>query len=304
MATKLVHIGLPKCGSTYLQRVVFPEIEKEMNIKHYKKIEFMDGEKDVVSMTKKADVFNLLQNEKRLENDLPSSFILSNESLFSTTKEFDKISDAFELIKKNFSADTIILIVIRNPYEFLNSIYIQSIQTMKIVEPDIFFYVEKNNVVRKNEKYNLQGFNYNYLISLYKNYFKKVIVVKYESLHDFSFLKEIFEINDSLIKKIERKKNKEYKKSVSKQSIKLIFFLNNFINLNKYELFLKKLSRKKDKNIIEKIINKTFKFIRPKYFFRNIIDKIFVKYRKYYINKSFIPIDIDQMVKNYDKLKF
>ena len=37
MATKLVHIGLPKCGSTYLQRVVFPEIEKEMNIKHYKK---------------------------------------------------------------------------------------------------------------------------------------------------------------------------------------------------------------------------------------------------------------------------
>ena len=95
---------------------------------------------------------------------------------------------------------------------------------MKIVEPENFFYVEKNNVVRKNEKYNLQDFNYNYLISLYKNYFKKVIVVKYESLNDFSFLKEIFGINDSLIKKIEEKKNKEYKKSVSKQSIKLIFF--------------------------------------------------------------------------------
>ena len=54
----------------------------------------MDGENDLI--------FNVLQNEKRLENDLPSSFILSNESLFSTTKEFDKVSEAFELIKKIF----------------------------------------------------------------------------------------------------------------------------------------------------------------------------------------------------------
>ena len=295
MATKLVHIGLPKCGSTYLQRVVFPEIEKEKNIKHYKKKEFIDEEKKIL---------NLLHNEKKLENDLPSSFILSYESLYSKTKEFNNIPEAFELIKKNFSDNTTILIVIRNPYEFLNSIYIQSIQTMNIVRPENFFYVEKNNVIRRKDKYNLQDFNYNYLISIYKSYFKKVIVVKYESLHDFSFLKEIFEINNSFIEKLKEKKNEVYKKSVSKQSIKLIFFLNRFINLNKFELFLKKLSRKKSKNIIEKIIDKIFRFIRPKYFFRNIIDKKFIKYKKYYINKSFIPIDIDQMVKNYDKLKF
>jgi len=295
MAIKLVHIGLPKCGSTYLQRVVFPEIEKEKNIKHYKKKEFIDEEKKIL---------NLLHNEKKLENDLPSSFILSYESLYSKTKEFNNIPEAFELIKKNFSDNTTILIVIRNPYEFLNSIYIQSIQTMNIVRPENFFYVEKNNVIRRKDKYNLQDFNYNYLISIYKSYFKKVIVVKYESLHDFSFLKEIFEINNSFIEKLKEKKNEVYKKSVSKQSIKLIFFLNRFINLNKFELFLKKLSRKKSKNIIEKIIDKIFRFIRPKYFFRNIIDKKFIKYKKYYINKSFIPIDIDQMVKNYDKLKF
>ena len=175
---------------------------------------------------------------------------------------------------------------------------------MNIVRPENFFYVEKNNVIRRKDKYNLQDFNYNYLISIYKSYFKKVIVVKYESLHDFSFLKEIFEINNSFIEKLKEKKNEVYKKSVSKQSIKLIFFLNRFINLNKFELFLKKLSRKKSKNIIKKIIDKIFRFIRPKYFFRNIIDKKFIKYKKYYINKSFIPIDIDQMVKNYDKLKF
>lgn len=295
MATKLLHIGLPKCGSTYLQRVVFPEIEKEMNIKHFKKKEFIDEEKKII---------NLLHNQKKLENDLPSSFILSYESLYSKTKEFNNIPETFELIKKNFSDDTTILIVIRNPYEFLNSIYIQSIQTMNIVRPENFFYVEKNNVVRRKDKYNLQDFNYNNLISIYKNYYKKVIVVKYESLHDFSFLKEIFKINDSFIKKLKEKKNVVYKKSVSKQSIKLIFFLNKFINLNKFELFLKKLSRKASKNVFEKILDKVFKFIRPKYFFRNIIDKKFIKYKKYYIDKSFIPIDIDEMIKNYNKLKF
>lgn len=295
MATKLLHIGLPKCGSTYLQRVVFPEIEKEMNIKHFKKKEFIDEEKKII---------NLLHNQKKLENDLPSSFILSYESLYSKTKEFNNIPETFELIKKNFSDDTTILIVIRNPYEFLNSIYIQSIQTMNIVRPENFFYVEKNNVIRRKDKYNLQDFNYNNLISIYKNYYKKVIVVKYESLHDFSFLKEIFKINDSFIKKLKEKKNVVYKKSVSKQSIKLIFFLNKFINLNKFELFLKKLSRKASKNVFEKILDKVFKFIRPKYFFRNIIDKKFIKYKKYYIDKSFIPIDIDEMIKNYNKLKF
>jgi len=296
MATKLLHLGLPKCGSTFLQKVIYPEIEKETNIKHYKKKEFING--------MEKQIFDLLENENKLENDLPDSFILSNESLYSKKGEFNNISETFKLIKKNFSDDTIILIVIRNPYEFLNSIYIQSIQTMNIVKPENFFYIEKNNVIKKKDKYNLQDFDYNYLISLYKSYFKKVIVVKHESLHDLSFLQEIFKLNDSFIKKLKEKKNEVHKKSISKQSIKIIFFLNKFINLNKLEFFLKKLSRKISKNIFEKILNKIFKFIRPKYFFRHVIDKKFITYKKYYINKSFIPIDIDQMIKNYNKLKF
>ena len=120
MATKLLHLGLPKCGSTFLQKVIYPEIEKETNIKHYKKKEFING--------MEKQIFDLLENENKLENDLPDSFILSNESLYSKKGEFNNISETFKLLKKNFSDDTIILIVIRNPYEFLNSIYIQSIR--------------------------------------------------------------------------------------------------------------------------------------------------------------------------------
>ena len=33
MGTKLLHIGLPKCASKYLQSKIFPEIEKEKNIR-------------------------------------------------------------------------------------------------------------------------------------------------------------------------------------------------------------------------------------------------------------------------------
>ena len=34
MSTKLLHIGLPKCGTTFLRNEIFPEIEKKMKIEH------------------------------------------------------------------------------------------------------------------------------------------------------------------------------------------------------------------------------------------------------------------------------
>ena len=35
MSKKLLHIGLPKCGSTFLQKEIFPEISKELNISKF-----------------------------------------------------------------------------------------------------------------------------------------------------------------------------------------------------------------------------------------------------------------------------
>ena len=97
------------------------------------------------------------------------------------------------------------MLIIRNPYDFLNSIYAQAIQSMYIIKPENF-YLDESEIIRKNGKYNLHKFDYGYLITLYKSYFKKVIVIKYENLTNFSYLKEIFDLDIKLMEKLNSKK--------------------------------------------------------------------------------------------------
>ena len=57
----------------------------------------------------------MFENFKNIENLLPNDFIISSEDLFSKGWEFSRIEKNFEYIKDNFSNDTVILIIIRNP---------------------------------------------------------------------------------------------------------------------------------------------------------------------------------------------
>ncbi len=308
MSTKLLHIGLPKCGTTFLRNEIFPEIEKKMKIKHLTL-------SDVLNKNK----YYTYKNKIKLKKKLPKSFILSSERLFSRGGEFFEISKSFKYIKRNFSKDTVILIVLRNPYEFLNSIYCQAIQTMNIIKPEDFFYIEKNDKIRKNGgKYNLYKFDYNYFVAIYKSYFKKVIVVKYEDLNNYIYLKKIFNLDNKFINKLKKKNTIHHNKSISKTTINFILFLNNIIDFKSKQNLFKQYTkdiyidgRKKNnhkKNLTKKIKN----FLRKQLFilkdfiqhkFLRLIDKIFF-YKKYYISKGHIPLDINKLVKEYDKKKF
>ena len=123
---KLLHIGLTKNKSTFLQKIVFPKIEKETNIKFFK-----------------ADnLVNIIKNHSNYEKELPDSFILSHEGLALKNygHEFHSKEKAFNDIKRNFSKKTIILLIIRDPYDYLNSFYNSSIQSMHLIKPKDFFY--------------------------------------------------------------------------------------------------------------------------------------------------------------------
>ena len=100
----------------------------------------------------------------------------------------------------------------------------------------IFFYLDESEIIRKNGKYNLHKFDYGYLITLYKSYFKKVIVIKYENLTDFSYLKEIFDLDIKLIEKL-NSKNRLVHRSFSQTSIKIINWIHKYINLNNINIF-------------------------------------------------------------------
>ncbi len=293
MGTKLLHIGLNKCGSTFLQREIFPEIEKKTKIKIIQKNEIHDATK-----TK----FHPLENKKDFYKSLPESFIISFEAFFSQSCEFSLIHKSFDYIKQNFSKDTTILLVIRNPYDYLNSSYVQSVASaIDLRKPEEFFYVENNNDQRKNGKYNLYNFDYKFLISLYKSYFKKVLVVKYEDINELSFLKKIFDIDDIFIEKLKKKKSKTHNKSISKTSVNIVMFLNRFIDLNKYQRFFTTYTKPEDHKL-KRIFNKILSLFLLRVFLQEIIDKI-LPYKKYKINKKFIPINIDKLEEDYKNLK-
>ncbi len=294
MKTKLLHLGLPKCGSTYLQKEIFPEIAKKTNIK------LIDTNKIFIPEEK---IFHDLENEYNLEKKLPESFIISNEEWFSKRWEFSRIEKSFEYIKRNFSKDTIILFIIRDPYDLLNSIYAQSIHEMIIKKPEEFFYIEKNETIRKKGKFNLYNFNYNFLISLYKGYFDKVIVTKYESLNEFSYLEKIFSIDNNFLNFLKKKEIKSINKSISKNGIKTILSLNKIFNVKKTQDFLQNYIVKPTSNPLYKIRNNFFRQLLLVRFFQKKFDKL-IFYKKFQIDKKLFPIDIDKLIEDYHNKKF
>ena len=293
MKIKLLHLGLGKCGSTFLQREIFTEVSKKTNIS------LIDTNKFINLQNKE---FHELENNYDFEKKLPNSFIISNEEWFSKKWEFSRLENSFQYIKRNFSKDTIILFVLRNPYDLLNSIYVQSIHEMKIKKPDEFFYIEKNQTIRKDGKYNLYNFDYNNLISLYKTYFDKVICVKYENLFEFLYLKEVFLLDDHFINFLKNKKSIVHNKSISKKGVNTILFLNRFFNVKKSQDFIDECI-KPTNNLLYKIRNNFLKQFRLKRFFEKKFDKI-INYKEFQINKRFIPIDIDKLVRDYYKTNF
>ena len=288
---KLLHIGLPKSGSSLLFEI-FKKISFETGIKLVNLYEVID---------KKKIINHVLEKENNFQRRLPNNFIISHRSLFSRKWEFNKIVDSFEHIKRNFSDDTIILIVLRNPYDLLNSIYCQSIHVMDIQKQNEFFYYDKNNIARKDKKFNLYNFDYSLLISLYKSYFKNVIILKHENLKNLEFLRKIFELDANFFESISNLKYKYYNKSISKTGINFILFLNKFLNLNKYQRILRN-NIKFTQNPLYKIKNRILYQLLLREFFQEKFDKIF-PYKKYYIDKSHIPIDIDKMNEDYKNLR-
>ena len=67
--TKLLHIGLGKCASTFLQKEIFPKIEREFNISYNPEI--------FLQHTKKNYKFHIFENVKDLQKNLPNNFILT-----------------------------------------------------------------------------------------------------------------------------------------------------------------------------------------------------------------------------------
>lgn len=277
---KIIHIGFGKSGSTWLQNSIFPILCKEKNTKlidlrnywRTKKIKFKISPLEIINSKK-----------------LPNKFLITEESIVCKFWEHDNSKKSFNIIKNKFDRNTIIIMVIRKPSDFLRSLFIQrSYHELNFLEPSNFFILEKN---KNKKKYNLKNFNYEKIIRLYKSYFKNVYVFENNDKKKIYKLKKIFKIKKNLkFKKVHLNKNTSYSSNI----INFLIFLNKFINIKKINDYFYNKIKLKPKNHWDKIFNTVYYLFT---FERNI-----PILEQYLGNKNKIEINFGNKKKMIEKL--
>ena len=189
---KVIHIGLGKTGTTSLQRDIFPHLERRVGLTYNPYSLWQSLRKDIGFHYPKAFRKNL-----HLEVNRYKELFVSLESLASTNPHLweERADKNLEI----FGKDSIIILSIKNPYDYIKSVYQQMLHQGTIIKPEDFFCTtEEYNKFRplisdaKLELFDLEKLDYKFLIRLYRDRFSQVIVVTPKHLKTLLFLKNLF----------------------------------------------------------------------------------------------------------------
>ena len=179
----IVHIGLGKTATTSLQGFVFSKLNRMNVVDTYNK----KGVKWYQESNLARDDINLISDE---------GIIGWNPRSWQYNFENNKI----------FGKDSIILITVRSHKSWVRSMYLQQINIGNAVDPKYYLLSSKDYdyCVGANDKvHNLDSdiildvdsFNLKEVVGLYKNYFKKTIVVPIENINKLDFIRELIAID-------------------------------------------------------------------------------------------------------------
>ena len=177
-----VHVGLPKTGSTWLQKTFFPEHDEiqilGMASRFTKFRPFNPVIKYLYSSNFSSETFNEKFNkyEGLIENN--KMIGVSDESLSGFPIDIDNAFYTPNNIKSVFG-DVKVIIILRNPISFLNSAYIQSIRSGKTTVNLESFFDDKNTRAKLVER-----LDYKKLLKVYKELFSSVLVLPFELFLD------------------------------------------------------------------------------------------------------------------------
>ena len=248
---KIVHIGFGKSGSTTLQQLIFPKIAL------FKKIEFVYPDYELIKCAK-----DFIDNDSDPKNLMVNnSDIHSWEGLISPNfwdpNAYNKMSN---FLLNYFGKNTHILIVIRKPEGFLESLYKEAIYKGSHVSINHFFFEKKNYPY-----FDIMKFDYNSLIKIYKNKFKKLSIIKFEELQNYITYEKVFQISrKQSYEIIDLYKNNKVNKSYSNNYYIKLRGMNNllgrYVSSKKLRLVLKYIIKNKKKyNFLEKEGNNEIK---------------------------------------------
>ena len=299
----IVHIGLPKTGSTTLQKHVFPKLAEMKNLSF-------------------NDSYNLKLSKLHLRN-LQTSFsihdlnfckektLISSEGLVGWNPAIWELMSERNL--KFFGEDAKIIITLRDPLDYMRSVYQHMVQIGLNKSESNFFKFSKSlfpNYKKKYvdvEEFDLSCFDYSYLEGCYRNKFKHVQLVDLKDIKKMNFFNGILDLsfNQKETLKLEYLKSPIENQSFSRPAMKLAKFKNKIFNINLNKNFNTDVISVNHRNIdrLEKPskIRTIFKsrFFQFRWLIHNIFDK-FVPYKKFFLGNKIIN-EASVIIKNNRK---
>jgi hypothetical protein len=178
MKFDLIHIGMMKTATTYFQNIWLRN--NKYNLSHKGSLDFLEKQRNSVRFNKGIPERNIKFDRKYSTN---RSSILSNEG-FSTAflNEYKNQERIPEFIQKtsynlfNLGENCGLLVLVRNPLDWIKSIYIQSIKEgnsediQKFINEQILFLYHSLNL--------------KHIINSYSRYFNNILVLPFELLKE------------------------------------------------------------------------------------------------------------------------
>lgn len=277
---QFIHIGLPKCGSTFLQTTIFWNFTRTYSLEY--------------RWLRNREVEQFLKTDLYYNNNI----FITNEHLI-WDNNLKKIEKKISILKNynNFEA----ILIIRNPVNFFKSHY-QHILTNR--------YLEKNNKKRHTnfeefyEKFfELEKFSYIHLFNLLKNNFIKVHVLKIENLNHTFQENNFLGLKKNYLNSI--KKTGKINQTVDYRNFHVYRIIFKIINIKKIDklistilTFLLKKIRIKDAKIKSKIIyNKKLENLLIL-----IVESIFSKKKSKDKLKEYLSIKLKRAINEYNNL--
>lgn len=221
----LVHIGLPKAGSTSLQKTVLPILSKRQIIYNDAKLSLQCAENYYKSKFNFCNEykFDLIE---RQDNGIPS--FISSETLIGA----NAINHQYCATKASefLPRDSEIIIILRKPKDWLRSYYTHFVAKNYFVpEPTDFFLDEnryssfKHNFGNYNDHaFAIDSLDFEGLVQTWRALYNKVTVIPLSLLFSRDFFNAIdLEISDSVHNRILKHTRKRDNKSFNKTSLKL-----------------------------------------------------------------------------------
>lgn len=214
VAKTLIHIGMPRTGSTFLQRSVFPQVPGyqyvDLEFSHYSEIfQKLQYQDDSLYCPQIAADWAAQYAGKNL--------ILSNENFVGQTLHLaatNRSRNAQRL--KQLFPEAEILIVLRNQVDLLQSLYAISVYGNVNLTPERFIHFGES-LATTNNKYtavyrtyepveHVELYLYTPLINLYQQLFSKVHVMVYEKFasNQQEFLAELGQVVQADVSEINR----------------------------------------------------------------------------------------------------